>query len=62
MKKVKFLIISLSLIIGTVSVNAQRKYTERQLDKRIDRYSFEVAVSGYEALVNRKKRIRAGTK
>lgn len=55
MKNVRFIIISLSLIVGTVSVNAQRKYTERQLDKRIDRYSFEVAVSGYEALVNRKK-------
>ena len=51
----RLLIISLGFVLGIASASAQGRYSERQLDKRVDQYSFEQAVSGYESLVTNKK-------
>jgi len=51
----RLLTISLGFVLGIASASAQGWYSERQLDKRVDQYSFEQAVSGYEFLVTNKK-------
>ena len=55
MFKNRLLLIHLGFVLGTALVNAQARYSERQLDKRVDQYSFEEAVTGYESLVKNNK-------